>query len=322
MKKFWIFLITTLFIIPTFAYAEIQASLKINPENPAPYEPATITLNSYDIDINNSMITWSVSGKKITSGVGIKKISITVGGANSVIPISVRAKTSAGDIIELSINVTPQSVDLIWETPEGYVPPFYEGKSLPGEGAVIKVTALPSMSENGKPVSANNLSYAWYVNGEYKDSISGQGRQTVNINLDYLSNRTDVKVKVRSAGGAVSEKTITITPHEVMPVFYVYNDILGINFSQLLNRRIETTREIAISLVPYYLSTKNFSAGADSYTWLLDSLPFTPQENTLVRLKPKENSQGTKTLSVLISNSKRSLQKAQANLVILFDTRK
>lgn len=321
MKKIWIFLITLLFAVPVLAYAEAQATIRTFPENPAPYDVTTLTLVSYDFDVDNASITWMINGRQFASGVGVKKINVTAGPSGSIIPVTVKANTVAGDNIEMSINVSPQSVDLIWETPEAYVPPFYEGKSLPGEGATVKVIALPSINEAGKRVPASNLSYSWYVSGEYMENISGQGRQSANISLDYLRDQTYIKVKVRSAIGGVAEKSISISPHHVMPLFYLYDDVLGVNFSKFLNKRLETTQTVSVSLVPFYLSTNKSSVGTDSYGWFLDSLPFTSQENTLVRLQPTENSQGIKNLSVVISNTKRTLQKAQADLTILFDTR-
>ncbi len=321
MKKIRIFLISIFFVIPFYAYADLQATITTSPEIPSPYEPVTITISSYSFDVNTAMITWTVAGKKFISGMGIKKISIPSGGAGGVIPVRVKADTASGESVELSATIVPQSLDLVWETPESYVPLFYEGKSLPGEGATVKVVALPSMNEKGKQISPENLSYSWYVNDEYDDNASGYGRQSANFMLNYLDDRTDIKVRAESPNGSVAEKTTTIYPHEVMPLLYTYDYLFGSNFAQLLNRRLETTNDTVISLEPFYLSTKGALKNSVSYNWSLDGLPVTAQNDTLLALSPKSDSVGTRSLSVEVFNSKRILQKAEAALEIIFDTR-
>jgi hypothetical protein len=47
----------------------------------------------------------------------------------------------------------------------------------------------------------------------------------------------------------------------------------------------------------------------------------TPDQN-FISLKPKENSYGSRLLSISTNNTKRYLQKAQTELELIFDTRK
>lgn len=322
MKILRTLLIIFFLSIPIHSFADQQLSVTTVPEFPSSYEPVRINLSSYSFDVANSLITWNVDGKQFIKGVGIKSIDLNTRGVGDNIPVTVKIVAPNGDIVNSSISINPANIDIVWESQESYVPPFYEGKALPSEGAKIKVTAIPNISDGSKVISPVNLSYSWYVNDDYKDDLSGQGKQSANISLDYLRNKTSVKVKVRSVGGNVIEKTIEITPHPILPILYNYDDILGVDLTHPLLKRVEITHDIYLSLVPYYISNMGLLAGSDSYSWSLDSLPFTPQENTLVRLEPKENSYNTKSLSVIIDNSKRLLQKAQADLTIVFDTRK
>ena len=321
MKKI-LLLFISLTLLPSFLYADGTATVTLDPENPAPYEQVTVTLMSYSFDVDNAMIKWTVDGKKVSQGVGIKSISLVTKGGGQSIPVSVQAQTADGDIFTSTLQITPESVDLLWETPESYTPPFYEGKSLPGEESVVRVTALPSLSEGKGQIAASNLSYSWYVNDDYVDTASGRGKQSANLKLDYLREKTEIKVRVRSPRGSIAEKTITIIPHPVMPLMYTYDDTLGINFSQLLTRRFETAQQTTLALVPFYLSAKGGLEQSASYEWYLDGLPVTPQEKTLLGLRPKDNSMGVKNLSILIANTARRLQKAESTLTIVFDTRK
>ncbi len=322
MKKIKLFILSTLFIIPSFVYAgNSDLIINLDPSTPAPYEKINLSLVSYSLDIDNSLIVWKASGKTVYQGVGAKTLSLQAGGVGQNIPVTVTVTSPAGKVTA-SLDITPQSVDLIWETPESYVPLFYEGKSLPGEGADVRVTAIPSISVSGKQFPASNLSYSWYVNDELIGSASGQGRQTAVLGLDYLSTKTAIKVSVRSVGGQEASKTIVIYPHKVLPLLYTYDDVLGTNFSQQIVRRLETSKDITISLVPFFLSARKDLEKTTTYSWILDGQSVTPPEKTLLALHPVPNSSGSKPLTIFISNSMRRLQDTQFDLDVIFDTRK
>jgi hypothetical protein len=317
------FFITTALVFPLLVSAQqSQMTLEMSPEAPGPYEQVTISVVSYSFDVNTSMIEWTVGDKTYASGMGIKKITLTTGPIGEFIPILVKVASPSGEVLQTGINLSPQSTDVVWESLESYVPPFYEGLSLPGEGSQVRLTALPNMSEGGAPISPNNLSYLWYVNDSYIDAQSGVGRQSAIISLDFLSDSTNVTLRVRSANGSVAEKTITIYPHNVTPVLYLYNDILGTNYSRALGERFETTGDFTLSYIPYYMSTRKGLDSSVNIDWSLDGLPVTPIEKTLLTLQPKENSLGSKKLAISIGSTKRLLQKAMTNMEIIFDTRK
>ena len=307
---------------PSVLFAESDMTITPNPKFPAPYQETTLTVVSYSFDVNTATITWSIGGKVFQSGIGLKQITLQTGAVGETLQVTVEASVEGGGRVQTGISLTPQSVDILWETPESYTPPFYEGKSLPGNGASVRVTALPNMSAKGLRVPAQNLSYSWYVNDDFLDSFSGYGKQSATIPLDYLSTKTDIKVLVRSTTGNSAQKTISIYPHDVMPLMYVYDDILGTKMETLLPRRFEAVQDFTLSLVPMYFSVKNNFSSSGTYTWLLNNLPVTPQEKTFMAFRPQENSRGIKQLSIILENTRRTLQDAQTDLEILFDTRR
>lgn len=311
------------FITSSFVYALEDIFITFDPESPEPYSTVTVIADSYAMDLNTTLLIWKVAGKEVLRGMGERKIRIPLQGVGTSIPVSVTASSFSGQVIETTLSLSPQSVDIIWEVPESYVPPFYEGRSLPGLGATVKVTALPNMSNGNTPFAPSALSYVWYVNDEVIDSASGAGKQSANIPLDILRDESVVSVKVRSATGLLAEKRITLYPHEIMPLVYTYDPLLGVDMSKLVLRRLEITGDTILSLQPFYLS-KNTVALSQStnYLWFLDGLPVTPEGKTLFALRPKENSSGMRTLLIQINNTKRKLQQAETSLQILFDTRK
>jgi hypothetical protein len=315
-------IIFALFLGLEFAYADIDASVSLTPANPAPYDKVILTLSSYSFDVNTSVITWKNGTKTLDTGMGHKTLTVSAGDAGQILPISYKAETADGSFVEGTINISPQSVDLIYTTNESYTPPFYEGRTLPGEGSVVQVLALPTISEGGVRLPASSLSYSWYVDDEYLDNASGAGKNTATILLDSLSDSTEVRVLVRSPRGNTAEKTISIYPHDVLPALYAYDDVLGTDFTKLFTRRLEIDQDITLSLEPYYLSSKKTLASSATYDWYLDGLPVTPLEKTLLVLKPKDNAYGARTLSVVVGNTLRTLQEAKNEIEIVFDTRK
>ncbi len=312
----------SIFFLPSLIYAASDMTMSSSPSLPAPYQSVTLTLISYSFDVNTANIVWTVSGRTFTGGVGVKQITVQTMGIGESIPVKAQAALGTGEIVEANINLTPQGVDILWETPESYTPPFYLGKSLPGVGSTVRATALPNLSSNGLQIPAQNISYSWYVNDDFLSNISGYGKQFANIPLDYLSSKTNIRVVARGPTGVASEKTISIYPHDVLPLLYIYDDSLGVKMEQSIFKRFETTRDFTLSLIPFYLSVKNNFSTSGNYTWLLEGLPVTPEEKTILSFHPEENASGLKKLSVSLSNSRRTLQKAETDLEILFDTRK
>lgn len=308
-------------IIPSLAYAEISAAIISDPANPKPHEAVTLTLSSYSFDVDSAFITWYLSGKQVRGGFGEKRLSLTTGNVGEVLPVHVQAKLQNGSVVDIDTTVTPQGVSLMWESPESYTPPFYEGRSLPGEGATIHVVAQPLMSKNGVSIPAGELAYAWFVNDQFMDDSSGRGKYSAFLPLDYLSESSVIRVVVRDAEGTTATEEITIKPVTPLPLFYLSDPTLGIDYTHGAGLRFETTKDFTLELVPYYFSKNGNLENTASYTWSLDGLPITPKTQTSITLQPKENSYGSRVLSVALTNTKRILQKADRSITLVFDTR-
>lgn len=307
--------------LPFLVHAEYSASLSLTPKTPEPYTETTITLASYSFDVNTAFIIWTINGTTVLSGQGEKVLVTTTGSIGETSNIHVQARLADGSTVDLDQTLTPQGVALVWESPESYVPPFYEGRSLPGEGATIHLVAIPSMSSGGVPTPPESVSYSWFVNDQFMSGSSGLGKQSANLRLDYLARESVIKVLARDAYNNTAIKKITIIPSVAQPTFYLYDPVLGTDYATSLGTRFELTKESTISFVPYFFS-KNGSLGqTTSYIWKLDGSPLSPTTNATLTLKPGESASGYKTLHVLIENSKRTLQKAQASLTLVFDSR-
>ena len=231
------------------------------------------------------------------------------------------ASSSGYKTFEQKISITPSSVILLYEATNSYVPPLYEGRSLPSDGALVRVTALPSMSDDGGSLPPSRLSYVWSVNDVINRTASGLGKQTANVRLDFLEDKNTVKVVIRSPRGNVATKTIIIYPHPIMPLLYKYDQVLGPNFTSLIETRFETIQDFALALEPFYVSKKD-QTGEPSYTWYLDGLPTTPLGGKILAMHPKEDSYGAKQLRITVQGPDKRIQNAETSLELIFDTRK
>lgn len=318
----FIFTYLGLLLLPLSVFSAVNATVTLYPQYPPPNSPVQLTLTSYSFDVNQSDITWTSGGKELLKGLGEKKLTITTGGVGTTIPIHVTAVTSSGDTVSLDVNISPQSVSLLYESEESYTPLFYEGASLPSEGALVKFVAVPNISVGGVLIPPSQLSYLWYVNDAFIDDVSGAGKNSANLQLSILTNSTDVKVIVHGKNNTTAEKTITVTPHQVLPLLYSYDDILGVKRNSQISRRFETTKDFSVSLEPYYLSTFGAALGTSKYAWSIDGSPVSPVRDRVLTVVPKADSFGSSKLTVSISNTLRRLQSAIFNVDILYDTRK
>ena len=319
--RYYYLLFLTLCFLPALTFAQAEATLTLSPKNPNPNENVTVTLSSYSFDVNTAKISWMVNGKTISSGEGERSITLQLGNVGQEIPLRVEVLLYDGSSVVQQIMITPQAVDLMYESRESYVPPFYGGRSLPSDGSVVHVVAFPTLVEKGKKLSEQNISYSWYVNGEHVAQASGFGKTSIDVPVDYLRGSTVVKVLARSASGSTAEKELTIYPHAILPRLYKYDELLGTDLSLAYVKRLELTNEITLSLIPWYMSVIGLEMTA-SYDWFVDGLPVTPQEKTILSLRPKADSYGVRTLAVTVKQTKRRLQEAETALQIVFDTRK
>jgi hypothetical protein len=301
-------------------HAETTATIKLNPTNPLPNSSVTLTLESYSFDVGTAMISWQVRGETVLRGQGEESFTVTTGDVGETIPVTVTAETEGGASIEQTITISPSSIILLTEAPDSYTPVLYPGRSLPSDGALVRVTALPQLSDGGVMVQPSSLSYVWYINDTVIKTMSGAGKQTATIRLDYLRDSNEIKVVARTPLGNTGTKTISVYPHSIMPLLYEYDPLLGTNFTKLVSRRFETVRDFSLILEPFYVSRKD--PKEPTFEWFLNGLPSTPLGGRILSLHPLEDSYGTKNLTITVNGPDRRIQKAETGVELIFDTRK
>lgn len=321
LKYITVFFISFLIIASPVSALDGIASVSMKPENPGPYTDVTLTLESYYFDVTIATITWKVNGETRLEGVGEREFTMKTGSIGSHDTVEVYARVQDGTSATQQITVTPSSIILLYETPNSYIPLFYRGRSLPIIGSTVRVTAIPQISDDGTLVPPQDLSYFWYVNDTAVRSASGHGKQVAELPVDFIKPTTEIRVIARTLLGNTAEKTITITPHQVMPLLYEYDQVFGTLFTKLLDRRHEVTKTFSVVLEPFYV-TKNIDGKTPEYHWYLDGEETTPLNGRTLAFQPKEDSYGTKTLDVAVTSPEIYAEDIHIQSEIIFDTRK
>jgi hypothetical protein len=202
MKKI-LSLIFISFLSISFASAQsvIDFSVDLYPQYPKEFEKVTLTLDSTHFDINTSKISWIVDGKVVYSGTGFKIYSIQTPKNGVTKNISIEVYTPNNYLLTKSFALTPQALDILWEAPNTYVPPFYKGKALPAEESIIKVVALPNFFINNKSINRDSVSFTWTLNDITRDSFSGYGKNSFTFKMDPLYETSVIKLTASTLDG-------------------------------------------------------------------------------------------------------------------------
>jgi hypothetical protein len=278
----------------TDATAEFTAS--IDPQYPAPYSQATLSVLSVPLDLTNSTMTVSVNKKQIYNG-SVQELAIPLGAAGSITTVDVTI-ISAGTSYTQTLTIQPQDVALIAE-PVSSAPPLYLGKSLvPLEGTTRVVAIANLRNKNGEAIDPSTLSYAWTVDDTQLADSSGIGKDAIMVDSPLEYRESDVSVAVQSQDGTlVGGDSLTLTDSEPTVRVYENDPLLGILFDHALSGNYTiNSAEDTLYAAPFSLPT---SLGAPLLQWFLNG--DLAQTGNSVTLRPTGSGQGTASLSFVAS---------------------
>lgn len=295
--------------------------LTSEPLNPGPNQSVTIRLSSYSTDINRADVTWSVNGKEVTKGKGIKMFTFTTGDLGTKSLVEALIITQDGLSALKSLTFYPASVELLVE-PESYTPPFYRGKAyFPYQGQA-RIIAIPSfVDEEGKQIPPSNLVFDWKEKDRKLTDQSGVGRDTLEYKAGIPIRTGEISVEVSSLNQKyLAEKNISIEPREATAVLYEENPEYGVLYNRALNESIKLEKgEIAIFAVPYYFNIYDPNDSSLKYDWNLNGNSIKTSGNGIILKKPTSGG-GQANLSLQLSNTVDIFQFASLSLNINFGT--
>ena len=293
---------------------EGEVNVETIPNNPQPYQDVTINLSSYATDLSKAIITWQSESGTVLSGIGKTSYTFKTGGPNTYIFFSVIV-TPVGSMNTITKNITiaPSEIELMWESIDGYAPPFYKGKILPISGSFIKVVAIP----NTNTIKSGNgsLSYSWKNGDSAIPDASGYNKNSYTFKNSMFDSVNTITVIASSVGGNYgAENTIEIPIYNPKIVFYKKSPIEGTIYGYALDKEsIMEEDEMTIVAEPYFLSTKGHENNF-TYDWQINGKGIdTPIKKTELTVRPSSRG-GYATIDVTIQNISEVFQKVAGKL--------
>ena len=284
------------------------------PENPKPYGDVTITLSSYAVDLNKSMLIWKNGKNTLQSGYGKITYSFKTLGPDMAIVFNISITSPDGSSsLTKTITINPQEVDVLWESVDGYTPPFYRGKSFASSESMIKAVAIPNSTTLGS--SHGRVTYTW-KNGDNTDlGVSGYGKDAYVFKNSNLNTSENISVLASSVDGNYSATSnLNIPIIDPTLIFYKKSPTEGVLYnSALVNEIPMTDNEATIVGVPYFLATKGHDLDL-SYKWQInDNDVTTPNLKNELTIHPTDHN-GYATISLAIENTVLLFQKVSSKL--------
>lgn len=322
IKKFTIsLLLIGLIITPSILRAESEiilqesdVEIQTTPENPEPYSDVTIKLVSYATDLNKAMIEWRSGSTILLSGYGKTSYSFTTFGANTatVFDVIITPPESINSISK-NIIIKTSEVELLWESVDGYTPPFYKGKSLVGREGTIKVVAIPNTNvvKQGK----GNITYTWKSNDKTNQNASGFNKDSFILKNEILNKSEEVSVMASSVDGKYNAiKTITIPTYSPKILFYKKSPTEGVLYNYALeNDYFMAEDEMTVVAEPYFLAYKGNEYNFN-YKWKINDKEVpTPTEKREITIRPSSRG-GYATINLNMENLKTLYQEVSGSL--------
>lgn len=244
----------------------LDVTLETTPENPAPNSEVFAELESFNLDLDRMLITWFVNGIQEEKGVGEKTLIFNVGDLGSTTTVEAIVRLDTGENVSRTLIITPGSVDLLWESVDGYRPPFYKGKVLPVRESTIKITAIPQVRSEGALVSPKQFKYTWEHDFRVQGSLSGFGQDSFTVVNQTLNPRETVGVQIVNRDASqTTEKQLTVPIFEPEILIYAVED--GVRSRQAVERALGTGSEETFVAEPYFFSVAKNDPRVLSYEW-------------------------------------------------------
>ena len=194
----------------------ISADIRQLPDNAGPGETVTLIVSSLSADLDNATITWFFNGKRISSGVGNRNLTIQLGPSGSANDARADIVLADGRQTEAFYSITPLGVTFYWWS-NTHIPPWYRGKSLPTPGSLIFIQARPSFPD----AVSGALLYTWFVDDTLVTAASGQGKSILSYAIPDDGQIAPIRVRVANISKTVNQEAEFGVPVQT-PELWVY----------------------------------------------------------------------------------------------------
>jgi len=297
-------------VVPFFSYAQ-SIVVDYSPKDPGPKQLINVSVESYDLDLNNSEISWYQASKLIKKGIGMKNFSFTTSDGDNTIKVTVKSGSS---IIQKALQISTSEVDLLWEVSDSYEPPFYKGKTMPIRSSLVKVVAVPQIKDSkGNVLSSGSMVYAWKKDGSNMVGQSGYGKNSLSYPIGALDATNSIFVK---ASGLSKQAQATTQISSSVPEIHFYEYDLA--YGPLYNKALKNNQQIRknkINIIAesYFSFTKDINNPAFTFDWNVFGSPVKPDQKNLAFLNFGDRV-GTVDISLKTDNLNELLQGVSKSL--------
>lgn len=218
------------------------------------------------------------------------------------------------------------NINLDWQVLDSYVPPFYEGKPLPGEEAAIKVMASVEVNTPAGTFDASKFFYSWEINDYYSNTYSKTGSNFLIFPLDELVNQNIVELKVytnNTLETLLATKRITIYPR--ISKAFLYKDLGNpiLTYANAINKRYENyavSRGESFNIIaePFYFSVNRSNDSSISYIWSVNKIPGNVNSTNLFSYSAPTTAYNNFGVGVKVTNKIKTLQSSEENINFVF----
>lgn len=305
------------FSIDPTVIKDTDIDVALVPEVPGPNQNVKMYISSYYTNVNKAVITWSLNGKESVSGTGKTTFSFTTGDIGTTTEVGIIMIVEEGTRVDKKLLIVPSQVDLLWEAPNSYVPPFYKGKALAIKESKVRIVALPV--EKDGSVNPTTKVYNWKKNNKVDQGNSGYGKYSFVITNAYVNVTDTVELGVSGGNGGAGVATLPINYTDAKIMVYEKNPAYGLLLNRLLNNGFSLTNgEMTVSAEPFYFSKYKDSVTEKNmqYRWIINGTLVTPPEKSNELTLRGSANNGTANISIAITNISTLFQEAKQALSV------
>mgnify|MGYP000285952026 CR=1 FL=1 len=256
--------------LPIFAalFPSFNGALEVSLSPSSPQAGEVVTARVENISSSGSThFVWKINGTVVDQGIGITQTTFSVKGLGSATTVSVSATENGVPRGEKTLVIRPAEVDIVWEGNTA-TPSFYSGLPLPNPDSTITLLAVPHLIQNGARVSADDITYTWFVNNSQKPADFGYGRKKITLTPPQFLNEFFVSVEAKTRGGdIVAKNTVVIAPQRPSVLVYEKAPLLGFLFEEAVTDSFSLTEnEVTFVAFPLYINRTS----SPTYQWSIN----------------------------------------------------
>ena len=210
-------------------------------------------------------------------------------------------------------SATANTVDLLWEG-ETSAPVFYAGRPLPSAGNLVRVVAIPDVTQGGRRLVSNQLTFRWVKDRNPIQSASGQGKDVLEYRADQDGASSLVSVQVLNGQGErLAESRVTIPTTEPKLILSVPRPLTNPTRVRRLTGLIPIgTAETTLFAEPFGFSLLDLANRRVTFNWRVDgaSAPAQREDQRFFTVVAPGQGSGEVKLSVTARSDAQPLQTA------------